>query len=395
MRTNSKKSEVLNFIGETLQKSEGIYNDLEKISETENVLLHIFEHDQEIGVYITIGRCFKFWQILRDLAHPHTALGDRSVTRKKPENIDLETMRNCFPYQDFNDNASRNFKSSFSTYINENDANVPVENIGIELRDLLLPENIKEVLKAELQSDNHNINNIWVFCGNENTDCLWEWIYWENATEGFFWGDRFHICRIPNDIAGKTFKKLTCNIENGVTIIDPLCTSADIDRDLFKSQPNWVIIKLQSGKELDKLKKLGNVDYIHVVISVKTIETDSNQFNDLLSSKLEEFFKKREEPKFLFLNIRGTGDNQIIGKFKKIFTDKVPIWIDTNLDLKDDDEISFTQNFYKILKENREREITEVVTEARNTCNSFCRLAYIIKGSPHTTIILGAQQNIK
>jgi hypothetical protein len=326
--------------------------------------LVIFELESEIIFYVTTKKSLESFKSLKT---SHIDDISKCIDRRliSESSFDLNTFKN---------DLQKNIK---------NHDEVGVKKLGSLLCVKLMPWTIQAKLKEELQSDN-KIKDVWVFCEEKHIDYLWEWIYWENATERFFWGDRFHICRIPNDIAGNEFKELTCTIENGVAIIDTFCDSARIDSALFKSQPNWVIIELQN--ELDELKKLGNVDYIHVVIHVKTIERDSNTDIELLSSKLEKFLKTKK-PKFLFLNIRGTGDNRIIGIFKKIFTDKVPIWIDTNLDLEDNAKISFTQDFYKILRESKDREIAEVVTEARNTCNSFCRLAYVIKGSPHTTII--------
>lgn len=332
--------------------------------------LVIFESGSQIHVYVTTKECSEAFNSGRN-PDPHLKCIDSMLISKSFLNT---------------------FKSDLLKNI-RNDDEVGVKNLGIQLGKFI-PKNIQAKLKEELQNDDNKIKNVWIFCEENDIDYLWEWIYCEE--KDFFWGKKFHICRIPNDRISKGgLKPQNIEVKQYAFISPNNCQCGYKDKNCFNS----TFFSLR--KALNNIRNLNGVDCMHFVAKI-----DIYQENRDIYESCEDAFKalgyydqdNKYKIKFLFLNIRIPENfndyKELIEspeyklrllELKDLFTRSAEIWIDTNLDLPDDLALNFSNDFYIELKNGR-KTIPEVLTEARKKGNEFCRLAYVVKGNPSTTV---------
>jgi hypothetical protein len=209
--------------------------------------------------------------------------------------------------------------------------------------------------------------------------------------DGFFWGDKFHIIRIPNEriLNNCDFEKSNypCQINNVAIIIDDFdCHCTADDTKCFKGQRKVTFITLQ--EIINGSKNLKEFDCIHLVLSGRQVT------KELISSCRQAL--RNCKLKFLFLNIRAPNDcsSKHLTQFKELFTSSAEIWIDS-LDLPNDSAPQFTKYFYKEFWSNKKnvaaaatktRKNIERNAEGLNTGKELWRLAYVVTGNPCTKI---------
>jgi predicted transcriptional regulator len=405
--------------------------------------LVIFESGSEIYAYVTTGECLERLKRLNSLPIDDISRKCIDNTPISKSSFDLNTFKNGL-LKDIKENNEKG-----------------VKNRGIKLGLELIPKNIQAKLKEELQNDDNKIKNVWIFCEEKDIDYLWEWIYCKE--KDFFWGKKFHMCRIPNGKISKGgLKPQNIEIKQRVFIQGNACQCGNKDKKCFNPEGDG----LQGA--LNNIRNLNSVDCMHFVANINiyqenkdiyescedklqklkclfTLDTDYakyletndrsvhtkindefEKYADRLSGEAEKTRSEKEKHwvitdgkkkylvedtqeelkvydqnyklKFLFLNIRipenvNNYEKMIksanyelrLLKLKDLFTRSAEIWIDTNLDLPDNLALNFSNDFYSELKNGR-KTVPEVLTEARKMGNELCRLAYVVKGNPSTTV---------
>lgn len=331
--------------------------------------LVIFELESEIYVYVTTKKSLELF---------------KSLKTSRRDDISRKWMDSTL----ISESSLNTFKNDLLKNIRNDEE---VKKLGIQLGDKLIPKNIQDKLKEELQNDDNKIKNVLVFCEEKDIDYLWEWIYWDEKK--FFWGKKFHICRIPNDrILKDGLKPQNIEIKQSVIIPATACLCGNEDKKCFNTKGD----DLQGA--LNILRNLDSVDCIHFVAKIDI----SQENNDIYESCEEALgalgYDQNHNFKLLFLNIRIPNDvnnyeemlrdpdyKLRVLNLKDLFTRSAEIWIDTNLDLTDDLALNFANDFYIELKKGR-KTVPEVLTEARKKGDELCRLAYVVKGNPSTTV---------
>lgn len=266
-----------------------------------------------------------------------------------------------------------------------------VKNCGEELNTALICDEIGTKVKEELQKDDDKNNNILIYCQDEYIDYVWEWIYWKE--KNFFWGDRFHIVRIPKNY--KFEKDLKFQIDTFTFLLDSYCPqvckkckkSKKFLNELLENIVECKKIPLESSKQFRHLK-----DCVHIGACRETIEKNPDYFKTF---KGELALNK---PKFLFLNIFTKKNSPSKrGLLSEAINSAPPtIWIDSSLNIEENFASAFVESFYEVfeksLKNNKEAKIVEIIAKTREKIekdqkNSFWRLAYIVNGNPSTTLI--------
>jgi hypothetical protein len=146
-----------------------------------------------------------------------------------------------------------------------------IKKYGGDLWNELIPKGIKKRLEAELQSDNDKIKDVWIFCECEDIDYLWEGIYLKE--KNLFWGDKFHIVRLPKICE---CDNVNFQIKQVALITDDECNCRSEDEKWCESITNCKSVSLQKGLEVEGLD---GVDCIHLVANIKSFEDDSNLYN--------------------------------------------------------------------------------------------------------------------
>jgi hypothetical protein len=270
----------------------------------------------------------------------------------------------------------------------ENDK-VKVKELIDQLNKVLIPDS-----ETKSKKDADIIKNVWIFCNYSDNDYPWEWIHWKNAD--LFWGDKFHIVRIP---VNYRFEELDFQITlHKVTIlIDRFCPSAwknyhdtKILCNLLKDFVECQEIPLDDSN----LTNLNDFNCIHIGADRDTFEKN-NEFLAKISAKLFQ-----NKPNFLFLN---TYIKEPSGKHyypsASIYPYPLTTCIDSSLDnIPEKCASHFVICFYNVLKDslknNKEATIVETVAKTREiiknqkelNCDRFWRFAYVINGNPCTTL---------
>lgn len=329
--------------------------------------LCIFESKAKIYVYVTLNKYKNVFDSLAITSPSHNAFSSESGIN----------IMECLGIVSIN--KQDKLKKDWVGCIKNNNENI-IKEYGEDLWNELIPKGIKKTLEAELESDNE-IKDVWIFCECEDIDYLWEGIYLKE--KNLFWGDEFHMIRIPKDRIDQISKncefKSPYQINNVAFIVDEDCQCIAKDKNCFSENS---VINLQ--QDSDKLKKLKDVDCVHLVASIGTFE--DRHYYELCAEALKE---RNNNLMFLFLNIRippneDASKYPLLPKLKELFTSSAEIWVDTSLDLPDDPELSFTEIFYEKLR-GSPKNIPKVATEARGNCKickNFCRLAYVVSGNP-------------
>ena len=271
---------------------------------------------------------------------------------------------------------------------------IEIENVGKDLcKWKPITGNIQTMLK-ELQNDNET--NIWIFYEGQGIEYPWEWIYWENdSRNNFFWGDKFHIVRIPKNCE---FEDSKFQIKKVANIVGKCRCGGDDDSSFRKLLgKNYTVIKEDENGDYHvggTVEDLNDIDCLHIVANIDTQEKYIKLY-DLCKNILRNLDNK--QLKFLFFNIRiphDKKDNYSLSRLKELFMEaKIWIWIDTTLDLPDGPVPPFVEYFYKEFQSNN-KNIEEAVTKAREEIEKqkdlglkrFHRLAFVVKGDPCVTI---------
>lgn len=235
--------------------------------------------DRMIKHYITMGRIIKYWHWPAQLfiffeeskIYAYTRLPVLLNTRFSSQNVDEENIENknkgieilieeyleSKKHGPINKTKILKIKKDLLLYINKNKEE-KVKNCG-QLLNGLISEKTK--LKEELQNENDKIKNVVICCKDEDIDYVWEWIYWKEkkffGADKFFWGDKFHIVRIPRDgIPDWEFKNSNFQI-NTVTILKDDCPVAwNICDKICDKLNDIVICEKENLLDNTKLKSL-------------------------------------------------------------------------------------------------------------------------------------------
>lgn len=151
----------------------------------------------------------------------------------KPENLEME--------EDFDKLYSKRKKSCKIGDIKKSGGNIYHDLIPEKLRNKLVKRSSKQW--------------VWIYCDSEKYNPIWEWLYTSQNSEGFFWGDKYSIIRLPEkcefiDDKLKGYKDSNLKIRNFAYLmgkaVDPNHTSSV---SKFFSQICCKFIKLEETPE--------------------------------------------------------------------------------------------------------------------------------------------------
>jgi hypothetical protein len=263
--------------------------------------------------------------------------------------------------------------------INENNGK-KVKNRGQKLNRELIYEELGTKLKEELQKDDEKNNKILICCEDEDINYVWEWIYCKE--KNFFWGDRFHIVRIPKEgIPDREFKNSNFQI-NSVTILKDDCPVAwNICEKMCDKLNNIVTCTKENLLDNTKLKSLSIPDCIHIGASRETFEGEN-------LTTIRQRLPQRK-PFFLFFNIFSNEPSSTFDYVSKLISPcPATIWIDSTLNIPEKFAKLFVNNFYdEVIEElsNRGANIVEIVAKIRKNekiKDNLWRFAYVVNGNP-------------
>lgn len=230
---------------------------------------------------------------------------------------------------------------------------------------------------------------VWIDCKDELIQPLWEWIY---TNEGFFWGDMFHIVRIPENC---DFEK--SNFKIGKVAILPYIQ----DKSSSWADDESIHIESRTGIKPEEIllnspeiEDLNDFNCIHVVADAehKIIESSvRNAKTDKCTSEPSDF-NRLNSPKILFLNILNPS---IKCDFRAKMITLLPakMCIRTILTVQEDFAQKFADCFYECVV--KETNVAIAIRKARekiqkcddvDDCTKFCRFAYVVCGNPYTRI---------
>jgi hypothetical protein len=237
-------------------------------------------------------------------------------------------------------------------------------------------KNIREVLYSKPPEGN-NAREVWIYCDVAEIDPIWEWLCTKNSKgENCFWGEEFHIIRIP-----KGCDTSECRVNKKIII---LANDNDAHSRRFAR-------KLRST-----LQKAGVNDSDLKVIALPKDEVD---FSDaciiLYAAGNDESIRGRYEfslkeilglgKKILFFNLYPLGPLRM---------NRLPAtWIDSQFDnIKEEITLTFVNYFFKayknLLKERTNVRVTEILAKTHEMMdgkNSLWRLACVVNGNPNLT----------
>jgi hypothetical protein len=284
------------------------------------------------------------------------------------------------------------------------DNEIGIKKIGIDLWNAM-EEDIKTKLK-ELQ--NGDGNNVWIFYEGEDIEYPWEWIYWGFSDDGSYWGDIFHIVRIPAKSAkAPKFQDRDFRIENVAILRDRTCNITNESNCLTCLSEQVREKNLNDCEDLFNLNE--NFDYIHLRadrgsfnpgVYSDAIDKAKREKNNNIRQRGDEGAGDTNKSKILFLNISKSNINSgaaysksmsdILGELLNLIP--VEAWIYTNTDVPDEDAPTFPQYFYNVFPET-EKNMVKAVTESRkrirneiNGIKKFYRFAYIACGNPSINV---------
>jgi hypothetical protein len=283
-----------------------------------------------------------------------------------------------------------------------------VVDIGKILFDEFIPEEIKYMLRNKLKQESDKLEwGVWIYSDVDDFNPIWEWLYTSqkpstvanqkgtkkislrsiteyfhkqesenNEENGFFWGDKFFLSRVPRKYE---FHELKFKIKNLAMLQHRACAYSGRDMSCLSNScsisPNTIELN-----EWDKLKNLNDYDCIHVAAHRKTFKKSG--YKDFVEGALEYSGNNNplddsgtKKPYFLFLNICEC-NSDIRLKFIDIISPKT--WIDTSLGVKKNfvSTCKFSKYFYNEFC-GEGKNVAEAATKAREKIKNgylFCRL---------------------
>lgn len=145
-------------------------------------------------------------------------------------------------------------KRKYALTIEDETLNIYLKSTGKWLNSYLSGKNIVP------QCDNPF--GVWVYCEDKNFYPLWEWLYDGSS----FWGDNYHIIRVPPKKESKDFK-----IGNFAILSDGACSLTAGDTSCVKGCGKIHHESIELSKIFERLtKNYYAFDGIHVVADIKT-----------------------------------------------------------------------------------------------------------------------------
>ena len=272
------------------------------------------------------------------------------------------------------------FKKELTEFTGSEEA---IERLGAEFYKVLPPV-VRKVLEDK------KIDWVWIDCTKEEINPFWEWIY-TGGGEPFFWGDRFHIVRIPESWK-EGAAPLTFKIENIAIVKGSLCPLILDDNKCLDGLCKAIYREQIGLEDCDRLKNLDVFDGIHVVASSGTF--GKSYFNKYIKSIKMALSSKRQanlsngnatknRPAFLFLNICGC-NKDIQSQIRELIS--ADMWIDTSFEVTEDFASIFAKEFYEEFCTGKSA--VEAVTKARQKIGNknILRLVYVVRGNPYARV---------
>jgi hypothetical protein len=264
-----------------------------------------------------------------------------------------------------------------------------------------IPQNFIELLgiREILTNGPMGIRRVWIYCGIEYINRLWEWVH----TGGDFWGDKFDIIRVP-DKCEFTDDALEVDNESNLKCCNfAYLTGASTSSSKSEIKRYCKEIKPQSIKLNNDgmLSDLHTFDIIHVFTTVNDNKLEGSYitsignaiaktrsfFDEILSNKKtkKKLLTHLTAPHFLFLNMCGCKGI----KSEILLLASPTTWIDTCFNVSEEFASNFEKKFYKELCGNKTN-VAEALKEARGGLqNNACRFAYVLNGNPCVIIKVG------
>jgi hypothetical protein len=320
--------------------------------------LYIFELEAKIAVYVMPGKNKKVFD-------------DFYKKNIKKENVSAEGDIDIMKILDIMPISNIDMlKKDLGGYIKDNNES-EIKNYGEYLWDELIPmDNIKMTLKAELERDNDEIKDIWIFSEKKDIHYPWELIYWKE--KNLFWGDKFSIVRIQEgcDMSECLVNKKIFILANKEVDEDEFVNPLQANlRDAGLNTSNFEVIR-SPAKNI-------NLDCCIILYAVG----NDNIIRRDYEAKLKAVFIQKS--KILFFNLYPPGPLKL---------DKLPVaWIDSPFDnITEDFTLTFVNCFFKTYKNLLEKRtnvrVTEIVAKTREMMerkNILWRLGCVVNGNPN------------
>jgi len=246
------------------------------------------------------------------------------------------------------------------------------------------------ILPSNLSNERNGMGGIWIFCAVADIDPIWEWLCTKNSKgEDFFWGDEFHIVRIPENC---DFNVSDFEVEKFALLTDNSCSPAFILSNTIHN----CLENILSCSNITISEILNSYDYIHIGAYKETFENhDYNKKIKQILSRTKELDEKLNL-KFLFLNTFCRATSSTHASPAKLISALSPLaWVDCSLNIPEELASNFITNFYEeietSLRNNKEANVVEIFLKTRKKMiiqGGFGLFGYIIKGNPHCKLKL-------
>jgi hypothetical protein len=211
------------------------------------------------------------------------------------------------------------------------------------------------LVNKKISNGSDETSGVWIYCIDEMIYPIWEWLYDEDRK--FFWGDKFHIVRIPNgcDMAKE------CTLNELIILEDKTPQTKDT--------AEYRISSIKSN-----LKHLTSFLHIRSLASFQKHAVDNPELLELLKScmlyfpmdlpgevlaDLDNIFKNRNNKNLLLYP-----HTQLTG-----FSNYPSTWIDSRLNVPKSQTSQFFKYFCDVLDDHltkpEKANIAKIVTETR------------------------------
>ena len=218
----------------------------------------------------------------------------------------------------------------------------------------------KLILPGILSNERNGMGGIWILCTVAIIDPIWEWLCTKFSNgEGFFWGDKFSIIRLPID-GNFEIERSESQIKSVAILLDKTCDCAISD---MKCLSNLCQHPIQiSNYHLKSLhnKLIGRRDYMHIAADIRLIEKN---YDDIIQAV--KIAASLSEKLFVFYNIWNEEEPRSMHDIRLKVVNSIPAKtrIYTSFDVPKYFATLFAKCFYDCVVE--ENDVAKAIKKAR------------------------------